>query len=483
MKNLFFTVVALFSIASAFAVDFKAGYARVDITAPLGCDMPGYYVTRNAKSILDPLEMVCVAFSDGKNKALIFQVDTEAIANDVATQMRTEIEKATGVNRDAILIHASHTHVGGPLVRHFNPGGRSKELAERTNAITELYIQLCVTRAVDAATMAIADLKSAKLGCARSEANRISFIRRFWMKDGKVRTNPGVNNPNIVKRVGDPDEQVQVLRVDREGAEPICFINFQTHPDVIGGEGLSADWPGFTRRIFEAATFGKSKCIVINGTQGDVNHVCVDPKPGEQNGLHADFDGADRGYEHAMHMANVLAAAALKVWVKCAPIEAGEIKFAVKNVKVPAQKAKDSDEKNLEWAKKVWDMHVAGKDSELPWKEMELTTEVARAGRICRVAKGPDFFDIPLCSFAIGKSVAFGGFPGEPFNEIGKEIKKASPFKMTILSCLTNGTRGYFPFSDSYEQGGYEPATSPFGPTVANLLIKGELELLGELYK
>jgi hypothetical protein len=155
----------------------------------------------------------------------------------------------------------------------------------------------------------------------------------------------------------------------------------------------------------------------------------------------------------------------------------------VKNVKVPAQKAKDSDEKNLEWAKKVWDMHVAGKDSELPWKEMELTTEVARAGRICRVAKGPDFFDIPLCSFAIGKSVAFGGFPGEPFNEIGKEIKKTSPFKMTILSCLTNGTRGYFPFSDSYEQGGYEPATSPFGPTVANLLIKGELELLGELYK
>ena len=68
-------------------------------------------------------------------------------------------------------------------------------------------------------------------------------------------------------------------------------------------------------------------------------------------------------------------------------------------------------------------------------------------------------------------------------NDIGKAIKKASPFTLTILSCQTNGSRGYFPFSDAYVGGGYESATSPFGPTVANDLISGQLKLLGDLAK
>ena len=114
---------------------------------------------------------------------------------------------------------------------------------------------------------------------------------------------------------------------------------------------------------------------------------------------------------------------------------------------------------------------------------MELTTEVARAGRIRRLANGPDFFELPITTVAIGKAVAFAGFPGEPFNDIGKAVKKGSPFGLTLLSCLTNGSRGYFPFSDAFREGGYESATSPFGPSVADDLVAGELKLLNRLCK
>ena len=116
------------------------------------------------------------------------------------------------------------------------------------------------------------------------------------------------------------------------------------------------------------------------------------------------------------------------------------------------------------------------------WKDMELTTEVARAGRIRRMAEHADYHDLPLYGVAIGKALAFGGFPGEPFNDIGKAIKKGSPFTLTILSCLTNGSRGYFPFSSSFKEDGYEAATSPFGETVADDLIKGETDLLKKLH-
>ena len=52
-----------------------------------------------------------------------------------------------------------------------------------------------------------------------------------------------------------------------------------------------------------------------------------------------------------------------------------------------------------------------------------------------------------------------------------------------MLTCLTNGSLGYFPFSDSYAQGGYESATSPFGPSVADDLIAGQLKLQEGLYR
>ncbi len=486
MKKLSLTFLMVSMAAVVVAGEFKAGFSRVDITPPLGSFMPGYYKLRYAKKVLDPLQINMVAFSDGKTTALVAQYDTEALSDLVADKMRDAIVKATGVPRDAILLHASHTHDGGYLVAKPKHG---EDLSgdKRATAIDKLYIDMCVSRSADAAVEAIADLKPAKLSCARSEAKRISFVRRYLMKSGKVQTNPGTNNPDVVKPVGTADETVQVLRIDREGAPAICVINFQTHPDVVGGETLTADWPGLTRSVFEAATFGNALCMVINGTQGDVNHCNVLPRPGELNGLKRDFDAVDRGYEHAWHMANVLAAAALSVWMKCEPLEAGDIRYASTTVRVPAHKAKDTDVKNLAWANEVWALHEAGKDAEISKKygcyAMELTTEVARAGRIRNMSKHADFHNLPLTSFAIGGAVAFGGFPGEPFNDIGVAVRKASPFKLTILSCLTNGSRGYFPFSSSFKEDGYEAATSPFGPSVADDLIKGEIDLLTKLYR
>ncbi len=472
----------------------SVGFARVDITPPLGSFMPGYYVDRRAKKILDPLQINMVAFSDGKTKALVAQYDTEALSDSVADMMRDAIVKATGVERDAIILHASHTHDGGFLAQKISHGSAAQADARATE-VDRIYLDLCVSRSADAAVEAIADLRPATLSCGRNVAKRISFVRRYLMKNGKVQTNPGTNNPDIVRAVGTADETVQVLRIDREGAKPICLINFQTHPDVVGGETITADWPGLTRKVFEAATMGEALCVVINGTEGDVNHCNVLPLPGEENGLHRDFDAADRGYDHAKHMANVLAASALGVWLKCASVEAGEIRFHVGTVRVPANKAKDTDEKNLAWANDVWALHekseaegVAGGEKDhvtlkYGWKGMELTTEVARAGRIRNMAKFEGDHVLPLATVSIGKAVAFGSFPGEPFNDIGKAVKAKSPFALTMCMCLTNGSRGYFPFSDSYTEGGYESATSPFGPSVADDLIAGELRLLNRLAK
>ena len=134
------------------------------------------------------------------------------------------------------------------------------------------------------------------------------------MKDGKVRTNPGVGNPDILHPIGDVDERVNVLRFDRAD-DSLVLVNFGCHPDTVGGSLISGDWPGFLRRRLEKS-LDNVKCIFFNGAQGDVNHVNVNAKGGDFNDTFHDFDDVDRGYGHARHMGNVVAGAVLQVYDK-----------------------------------------------------------------------------------------------------------------------------------------------------------------------
>ena len=101
--------------------ELSAGFARVDITPPLGSFMPGYFQDRRAKAVLDPLQINMVAFSDGRTTALVAQYDTVGLSDSVADLMRDAIVRATGVDRDAIFLHASHTHDGGYLSQKAGP--------------------------------------------------------------------------------------------------------------------------------------------------------------------------------------------------------------------------------------------------------------------------------------------------------------------------------------------------------------------------
>lgn len=452
-------------------ISLKAGFARTDITPPIGTPIVGYFEERFAKSVLDPLEANALAFSDGGNTAVFVVADLLGIeGTDFSRALRERIAASAGVPADAVYIHCTHTHTG--------PGaGVADEGRCHLFDGTSGYNEFLSGRLCEAAKAAVEDLAPASLAAGRSEAKRISFIRRYRMKDGSLRTNPGVNNPDIYSPVGTPDESVQVLRVHREGKDDIAVINFATHPDVVGGESVSGDWPSFTRRIFERAEPG-TKCVFFNGAQGDVNHVCTDPGPGEREGLVPDFDDVDRGYGHAMHMGRAVAAAALSVWGKCAPLPSGKISFAVKDVSVPSQRPKPEE---LPLARRYDALHREGRDAEIPFTGMALTTVVAEAGRMVSLENGPDEFAMPISAVSIGKSVAFAGVPGEPFTDIGRRVKAESPFAVTFFSCLTNGSCGYFPVKSAYAEGGYEARSSIFASSVADDLVAGQLDLLNGL--
>lgn len=447
---------------------FKAGFARVDITPPLGTPIVGYFEERRAQGVLDCLEANALAVTDGERTAVLIAADLlgiEGVAFGEA--LRRRIAAAARLDDKAVYVHCTHTHTGP---------GAGKADAGRTDIFdgTDFYNEFLSSRLADAARLAMADLAPASLAIGSAEAKRISFLRRYRMKDGSIRTNPGVGNPDIDAPIGDIDETVRVLRIRREGADDIAVASFATHPDVVGGEMLSGDWPAFARRTFERAEQG-TRCILFNGAQGDVNHVCVDPRPGEREGLHPDFDDVDRGYGHAQHMGRVVAAAMLSVWGKCEPVAAGPLRFGMRAISVPAQLPKAEE---LPKAREYDRLHREGRDAEIPFSGMELTTAVAEAGRMLLLEHGPESFSLPLSAVAIGDAVAFAGIPGEPFTAIGAAVRAESPFKMTFCTCLTNGSCGYFPVSSAYAEGGYEARSSVFAATVADDIVRGACDLL-----
>lgn len=91
---------------------------------------------------------------------------------------------------------------------------------------------------------------------------------------------------------------------------------------------------------------------------------------------------------------------------------------------------------------------------------------------------GPEAFDLPLSAVTLGDAVAFAGIPGEPFSEIGRAVREASPFATTVCTCLTNASCGYFPTASAYAEGGYEARSSIFARTVAASIVEGLAKML-----
>ncbi len=442
----------------------KAGFARVNINPMLGIGISGYYVPRKAEGILDDLEANALALSDGKHTAILVMLDNLGVKAALSLSFREHIAEVTGVPAEAIFLAATHTHTGPFL----------NDLGE--DPLVEEYRKFVWNRVADVAKLAVDDMKPAKMGFGIGEAPNVAFVRRFRMKDGSIRTNPGVNNPDIASPIGDVDERVSVVRFDREGAETIVYVNFADHPDVVGGSKLSADWPGLLRRTVEK-TLDNTKCIFFNGAQGDVNHVNVHPKAGDFNGMFMDFDDVSRGYDHARYIARVVTGGVLQIFDKVEYVDVDRVRYAQKVINLPSNMP---DPKDVPEAIRINDLHLAGRDEELPYTGMLLTTVVAEAARMVRLQNGPAVFPMCLSGITVGP-VAFAGIPGEPFTGIGRGIKAGEGYALILPSCCTNGYEGYFPMQEAYDEGGYEARSSNFKAGVAEQIIAESLTLLKEI--
>jgi hypothetical protein len=165
------------------------------------------------------------------------------------------------------------------------------------------------------------------------------------------------------------------------------------------------------------------------------------------------------------------------VYDKVEYVDVDDIKIMEKIVEVPANKPSPEDMPQAKLYKKL---HEEGRDNEIPFEAMELTTVVAEAYRMCELENGPDNFKINLTGLKIGP-VALIGIPGEPFTDVGVGIKDTKGWSAIMPCALTNGYMGYFPMKSAFDEGGYEARSSKYKGGVAESIIECGKEILKEL--
>ena len=435
----------------------QVGFSKVNITPALGSPIRGYYIPRFAKGILDELIVRTLAISCEDKTLLMFSFDLCEVDTPITDRFRKAVETATGVPADNIMMTATHTHTGPFLL----PG----EGTDVTGESLRPYVDFLETRVVDGARLALADRKPTKMGYIVGYApERVAYIRRYKMKDGSTFTCPPINDPNIVGPIGELDQRVNVLRFEREGGRSIALVNYGVHADTVNGELLSADWPCYMYDTLDKALDIES--IYFPGAQGDVGSTHVFPEGGDMNDTEISFDNEMKSPGMARFVGHALAGTVLQVYDKAHFVDVDSI---------------DLIRKDLPLARKYKELHEAGRDDLIPFKAMQLTTVVAEALRMCEMEGGPEEICLPLLGLRIG-SVAFVGIPGEPFTEIGVNIKKSvDGFDMILPCALTNGGEGYFPMESAYAEGGYEARTSHFKAGVADAIVDCAKSILEDL--
>ncbi|MFC3767489.1 neutral/alkaline non-lysosomal ceramidase N-terminal domain-containing protein [Paenibacillus sp. GCM10012303] len=395
----------------------KCGMSEVIITPPLGNSMPGYFEDRRSTGVKDDLYAKALLIES--NEFVVFIViDCLALAYPEVRKIRDRVYELTGIAQSQVMISTTHTHTGPPVRPGFN------------SSVNPDYLSDLVDKAADAAKLAYNNRKHARIGFGTGIVDHISFNRRFFMKDGSVKTNPGKRNPLIEKPAGPIDPEVSVMRIDALDGEPIGMVsNFACHTDCVSGTEYSADYPGELSKTIKKMLGEHAVSLFMLGACGNINHTDV---------------SGQTHYEpfYYKKMGRILAYEALKVREKSETTDQLTVRvkselLRLENRKPTNQQCKLAQEALL--------------------NESSGIVEKAFARQLMKVEESKETHsELEIQAVRLGDR-AVVGLPAEIFVEFGLEIKAIAPFRAVFINELCNGANGYVCTREAYTQGGYEP--------------------------
>lgn len=430
------------------------GSAKVDITPPLGASLAGYFHDRRARGVYDPLYAKALVAGGDDDAVAILALDLIGLRRAEVEATRRRAQQLCGIRPERIMVASTHTHLGPVTIHLFQSPCDLDWLATVSEGGARAIAQAWAAR------------RDCEFAIATGCVETISFNRRCWMKSGVVETNPGRLNPDIVRPAGPIDPEVGVLIWGESVRPQIVLVNFACHPDTIGGDVISADYPAYMATNLRAA-LGDVEVLFINGAFGDINHVDLrDAHPRS-------------GIEQAQWMGEALAAEVLRALASAGAVGATFIRSRSETV---AERHRLLDVALRPLAEEV--LAAARREMEAAPSTGSLNAAQMYAREVLLLAQSPHpTVTAEVQALRIGDA-AFVGLPGEPFVELGLRLKRASPFPHTYIAGLANGCEGYLPTRAAFDEGGYEVRTarsSKLHPDAGDIMVAAGADLLAAL--
>lgn len=462
----------------------SAGVARIDITPPPGIAHAGWgaQAHERAAGVDLPLWATALALSDGEQRVVLVDIDLIYLWDGEAPAVLQAVADLTGLPPAHIRLAYTHTH-SGPV-----NGSAWTSWIKHGTELVPAYDQSLPGRIAGVAWAALQALRPVRLAAGRGQC-RIGVNRRFQRpEDGAVIVGRNWDGP--------VDPEVLVLRLDDLDGRPVAaVVNYACHPITVGPdcELITPDYPGAMKRVVEQAT--GATCLFLQGATGDIG-----PIRGVARGGLGEYRrlGAMLGHE------------ASRVWWELEPrrrveryagtLESGSplalyedeflpdpdatLRVGVRPVDLPLKQLPPPEAlaaQAAEHAARLKALRETDGSRADILRETMLAKRAAMRADLARRLAGQTHRRVEAQVFAIGEQVALLAVPGEPFVEIGLQVKRNSPFEHTLFSGYANIGWAYIPTASAYPLGGYEVEITPFTPDAAGILVEECLALLNEL--
>jgi hypothetical protein len=416
----------------------RAGAARVVITPPLGTSLAGSFHDRFAEAVEDDLYAHALILEQGETRVALVSCDVICMPADIAGPARQLVAQATGIPADHVLVAGTHTHTG--------PRVYKSSLAPRP----EDYVAALPAKIATAVEHAAARLEPAAVASGTAQEAGVSFNRRYWMRGGTVRMNPGFENPDVVRPAGPIDPEIGVIWLVRPEGSPIAaVVSFALHyVGAASGQHISPDYFGRVSRKLQARYGDDFVTVFFNGASGDVNGV--------------DFFKPRRPpVEHAESVATAVADAVQRAIAGSTPDPAAALGSV--STRLPFRR-KPITPDDVAVARAIRaapespppSPYAPGPFSWVVGEPLRRDLWNAYAGEVLLLADTPEELETEVQAVRIG-GTAVVALPGEIFCALGLAVKARSPLRPVLIAELANDYVGYVPTRRAQvEEGGYE---------------------------
>lgn len=418
----------------------QVGISQQIITPERGVSLAGYFNPRPNTGVLDNLHVKAVLFK--KDSVVTGLVSFELLFTSLklVNNIKAKLQAKGYDFADNLIMAAIHTHTG-PDIHH-----RDDSLCGGYGLNQKQFDSL-EDKAVCAIEEALANLQDSSIETVKVNNNPCAFNRRFWMKDGTVQTNPGKLNPNIDRPEGPLDDEISVMAIRQDGRLVGIISNICNHNDTVGGNLVSADWPGRMEKAIQNKLGYDIPVLTMVGCSGNINHL--------------DVSNGDEyyGYQEACRIGNIYADIIVGMLDNLEPIEVDKIQVDSSDFEIPYQVI--SDERLAEAKATIErigdvsaneDMTSEGIASGLGAVAKMFAEQLVSFREKCS-GKSRTF---KLVNIKLGKDLMLLSSPGEVFTEAGLHVKENSPFRYNFITAYANGSCGYMCMPECYSRGGYE---------------------------